>query len=612
MFAIDSGVSSPYVSNLFPRHGEDVRIRIFVSRKVSVVNARLQILRNNRIESFEMSREGDFMSAVVVADCDLLQWWFEVRTAGSRFDEILYMTKDGIQSEVPVFSQCFSLVVGMDDPSWVSKSTCYQIFPDRFCKGDLSLGVKDGDYSFDGAVTHEMKWTDRPLQFEQGHCLDFFNGDLKGIIDRIPYLMELGISCVYLNPIGCSMTTHRYDCTDFFHVDPKLGGDEAFRRLCDALHENGIRIIVDISINHTGTQNKWFQSALKGGKEREYYFFDEEGNAACWQNVPTLPQLNYNSDTLREKIYRGRESVMRKFLMPPYCQDGWRLDVADELGVRPDQYLCQEVWTEVNKAVKETNPNAYLVAEDWQDSTPFLNGHMWDGTMNYLGSSRPLLRWAGEMDRFQLPGWGHVPQQTRPYTGSELRKALQLQLSSLHGQFQYLQFNLLDSHDTFRFHNDKAVFDEDVYLGILCALFLLPGMPSIYYGDEILLEGPTGSVEDSRFPMDWNPERRNCRTFHTVCELGRLRKEHEKVISFGQTSFLSESDDTLVMARYDEQEALVLILNKDPEPKQVVLDFFQEGKQYLDFLSGKEVKGSLHLEPRQSTVLILKKPLSFL
>ena len=90
MFAIDSGVSSPYVSNLFPRHGEDVRIRIFVSRKVSVVNARLQILRNNRIESFEMSREGDFMSAVVVADCDLLQWWFEVRTAGSRFDEILY------------------------------------------------------------------------------------------------------------------------------------------------------------------------------------------------------------------------------------------------------------------------------------------------------------------------------------------------------------------------------------------------------------------------------------------------------------------------------------------------------------------------------------------
>src|SRR5574344_548362 len=149
MFAIDSGVSSPYVSNLFPRHGEDVRIRIFVSRKVSVVNARLQILRNNRIESFEMSREGDFMSAVVVADCDLLQWWFEVRTAGSRFDEILYMTKDGIQSEVPVFSQCFSLVVGMDDPSWVSKSTCYQIFPDRFCKGDLSLGVKDGDYSFD-------------------------------------------------------------------------------------------------------------------------------------------------------------------------------------------------------------------------------------------------------------------------------------------------------------------------------------------------------------------------------------------------------------------------------------------------------------------------------
>jgi len=611
MFDFDSGVSSVYVSSLFPGISEDVRLRIFVSPAIDVVYGHLMVVHDDTVSCIGLSRNGSFMEAVARTDSKPLRWWFEIRyhSKASAEDEVVYYAKDGLQTEVPVWEQCFKLVTGMSSPSWVSSCTCYQIFPDRFCKGDPSLGVKDGDYSYDGAPCRAMKWTDKPLDFQEGRCLDFFNGDFAGIEQRIPYLKKLGISCIYLNPIGCSMTTHRYDCTDYNHIDPKLGGDDGYAHLCHALHENGIRVITDISINHTGTENLWFKSAMAGGMEKDYYFIGGDGKAACWNDVPTLPQLNYNSAKLRDAVYRNEDSVMKKFLKAPYYQDGWRLDVADSVGVRPDQNLCKEVWTEVNANLKKTNPAMYLVAEDWQDPSAFFNGRMWDAAMNYLGCSRPLRRWAGEMDRFQLPAWGHMPEKTRPYSASELRRALELQLSSIPGQFQYLQFNLIDSHDTPRFHSDELVFDEDIYLGMLCAMYMLPGMPSLYYGDEILLEGPVGTVESSRYPMDWNPKRQECRTFRTLEKLGRLRAVHSEVLSGGQTRFFTISDDILGMARYNEEEALVLILSRSCKPSEIALDFFASEKQYTDFFSGQSFVSRLSLAPKQSTVLIVQRPL---
>lgn len=611
---VDSNVSWVYVEPLFPEKGEQVVIRIQTGATDRVHTVRLvsfQLGREKQIVLHKV-RQSPFSlyeGSVKVLD-DPIYWYFMIQAEDRAYS---YSTA-GLKASVPPLRECFSLRPGLQDVPWVGGAICYQIFPDRFKKGGSHTGAIPGEYSFDGGIVTVHSFDEQPLEYESGRCLDFFNGDLAGIEDSLDHFKKLSVDTLYLNPIGRARTTHRYDCTDFFHVDEKLGGDEAFEHLCNTLHAQGMKIIIDISINHTGTEHPWYKKALSDphSEEASYYYFNEDGSVACWQDVPTLPQLNYTSEALRDHIYRAPDSVMRSFLKPPYLQDGWRLDVSSEVGRRGDDQLCEEIWREVRLAVKEENPQAYLVGEDWVDSTPFLQGDMWDATMNYLGSSRPMRSWMGETDRYMTDGWGHQPAKTRPFTGDEFAQALQSHLTGMPGQMLGMQMNLINSHDTPRLYNNTELFNWPLYRGLVRLLYLLPGMPNIYYGEEIALAGPYGTVERARYPMQWDENVWDHDFFALYTELGEMRKTYADTLKRGGWAVVASDEHTLTFARYDAALAIVCILSRAETDVTVTfsnamlcLSTLIEGMKQQVQISTEEVQ--VALAPCESILFVAKR-----
>ena len=326
---------------------------------------------------------------------------------------VYFYTQNGITTYVPDFTYDFVILADYVQPEWVKDAVFYQIFPERFCNGDESNDVQDGEYARDGHPTIKMKsWDDPALTYQEGFCLDFYGGDLQGITRKIPYLKELGVTALYLNPIFTAPSVHKYDCLDYFHVDPHFGGDEALAELSKALHENGMKLILDISINHTGIDHKWFNKDgiwfdksvgaynNPDAPERAYYFFGDNNSYLPWLGVETLPTLNYTSDALREVIYRAEDSVLKKWLKPPYSIDGWRFDVANIMGRKDELQLSHELWPEIRQSIREVNPQAYILAEEWGDCGAYLQGSEWDAPMNYYGCGRVIRQFLGEPDLF--------------------------------------------------------------------------------------------------------------------------------------------------------------------------------------------------------------------
>jgi len=603
----DTGISSLYVNPLFPKVGDKIKISIFVNTELKIKRADFCFLENGFINHLPMNKNESFYEIDFFMKKVDLRWYFNFQYEEDENINTVYITRFGVQTLLPVNNCAFLLKSNLEEPEWVSSSTCYQVFPDRFKKGDETVGAKNNEYEFDGGRVKVMNWEDPPLNFKEGHCLDFYNGDLKGIEDSIEHFKELGINAVYLNPIASSLTTHRYDCIDFFNVDEKLGGNEAYKRMIETLHKNGIKVITDISINHTGSQNPWFLDAKQNGKFSEFYYRKEDGSYEFWNNVNTLPQLNYSSDKLRDLIYRGENSVMRKFLKKDFGQDGWRLDVANQVGVFKEDNFCKEVWSEVREAVREENSQTYLVGEDWEDSSEFLQGDIWDATMNYVGSGRIIRRWAGERDCFQRSYGEFEPSKERPFTGKELSDNLDQVFDSMLQQMIYFQFNLIDSHDTSRLHNNQKIFDFNIYSGCIMLLYLIPGMPSVYYGDEIGLEGKVDSIENSRYPMVWDKNKWNKDFYILYKNLGKLRNENKNLFSFGQYKTLNNSENSMTFARYNKEKAIVLMLNRNNKESIITIDSFVSNA-YYDYFTGEKGNLKVVLPPKTSKIIVIDKP----
>ncbi len=606
--------SDVFVSPLFPKSGEMTEFSAVFSSEPD-----LAILRADNddglLSSYEMKKAGFFngypvyrASAPITITGEIFRFFFAFIKDGKSF----YYSRKGITRNTPKQSDRFQIIPSLDAPTWVAASTCYQIFPDRFCRGDMSLGAREGEYEFDGGRVTTPSFSDVPRPFSESRCLDFYNGDIPGIIEKLPYLRDLGVTALYINPIFDSMTVHRYDTVDFFHVDPKLGGDESYAELIAKAHELNIKIILDISINHTGTEAVWYKKAVadKDSEERGYYYFSD-GEARCWQGVRTLPQLNYNSERLRERIYKSRDSVMQKFLLPPFSQDGWRLDVAPELGRAGSDQMTKEVWREVRKSLKAIKKDLYLVGEDWDDSMEYMKGDTWDATMNYYGSSRPLRSWMGERDRFLTAGWGHDPQREIRWNGWETAAALLDAITSVPDQNAFFQMNLLDSHDTPRLHNDRAVFNKNIYIGCVIAYFTLPGMPSIYYGDENLIDGEMGSVEASRYPMCWDESKWDMDVHEAYRFMAELRKQ--SFMPFAATRIEAIDEDAFVIERISSAKAAVAVINKCPRRRSVAIDLFALPSGDASVWFGKaeamlsDGKLEVMLEAESSALIILNE-----
>ena len=580
--SVHSDGTAAFVSNPAPKLFETVTVRIRMYEDAPVKYVFLRYVPNGAERLLEMhtaKKEHGFVYYEVPLQINenRVQYQFYLVCE----DVVYFYTQKEITTYVPDQTYDFVLLADYVQPEWVKEAVFYQIFPERFCNGDPSNDVKTGEYSQSGFPTIAMdSWDAKPLTYQEGHCLDFYGGDLQGVKEKIPYLKELGVTAVYLNPIFIAPSVHKYDCLDYFHVDPHFGGDEALAELSAALHENGMKLILDISINHTGIDHKWFNrdgiwfdksvGAYNNpdSKERGYYFFGQNNTYHGWFGVETLPTLNYTSESLREVIYRAEDSVLKKWLKPPYSIDGWRFDVADVFARNDAVQLDHELWPEIRKSIRDVNPQAYILAEHWRDCAEYMQGDEWDSPMNYYGCGRVIRQFLGEPDLFMARNeiLASVPYKM---TAQDVKNRVMEHLAKLPYALWENQFYLFDSHDVSRLHNNPKVHPEE-YRGAVIFQFLLTGAASIYYGDEAGIDGVIDSNEGCRYPMPWDSNFKDTEVFKLNQTMARLKAEH-KALSHGGMKFLYAEGNVVAIARFWENEVFVGVISTEDKDVKIRL-----------------------------------------
>ena len=580
--SIYSDGTADFVSNPSPKLYEEVKVRIRMYEDAPVEHVLLRYTPNGAdrvIEAYTVKKENGlvYYEVPLVMTEKRIQYHFYLVCK----DVVYFYTQKDITTYLPDHTYDFVLLTDYIQPEWVKKAVFYQIFPERFCNGNEANDVQDGEYSQDGHPTIKMKnWEDKALTYEEGFCLDFYGGDLQGIAEKIPYLKELGVTAVYLNPIFTAPSVHKYDCLDYFHVDPHFGGDEALAELSEKLHANGMKLILDISINHTGMAHKWFNRDgiyfdksvgaynNPGSKERNFYFFNEDNTYHGWFGIDSLPTLNYLSEDLRDVIYRAEDSVLKKWLKPPYNIDGWRFDVADVFARNNEVQLADELWPEIRNSIKEVNDQAYILAEDWGDCAHYMQGKEWDSPMNYYGCGRVIRQFLGEPDlvmgRTEL--LRNIPYKM---TAEDVKGRVMEHLAKLPYVMWENQFNLFDSHDVSRLHNNPKVHPEE-YRGAIIFQFILTGAASIYYGDEAGIDGVLDTNEGCRYPMPWSKDFKNTEIFRLYQTMAHTKKEH-KALSEGGMKFLYAEGNVVAIARFCEEEAFVAVISTGEQEEKIRL-----------------------------------------
>jgi len=483
-------------------------------------------------------------------------------------------------------------------PDWVRDAVFYQIFPDRFARGRNS---------FNQNMKFES-WDSPP------NAYGFKGGDLYGVIDHLDYLQDLGINAIYFNPITASASNHRYHTYDYFHIDPLLGGDEAFRALLDAAHKIGIRIVMDGVFNHASRGFWQFHHVLENGSGSpfvDWFYFDpdrlnrlknwgaypgeKEQRALnrgigsfkaigydAWWNLPALPKFNTNYPAVREFLFRAAEHWIN------FGADGWRLDVAAEID--DDSF-----WQEFRRRVKAANPEAYIVAEIWQEARRWLQGDQFDATMNYLVSAALM----GLLVKDRIPAYayqiGGMQKVLRPYTAAEFGDRIEYLLGLYQPEINYVQLNLLDSHDTARFLT-VAGGDEAALRLAYFFLFTYIGAPCIYYGDEIGIDG--GPDPECRKSFNWDEKTWNHGLRSYLKELAQLRKA-EVALRRGTYQRVYSDADVLVYLRKHEKDTLLVVMNTSDNEQHPVIDMANFG---VDHAGLKGLFGSTSATVKDSKI----------
>lgn len=582
--SVYSDSTKNYVSNPYPKKNEKITISIRMKKneEIKQVFLRYREFGIEQLRLMDKEEKGSF-----------LYYSKEIEIRESRFgyqfylvtdEKIYYYTQYRITDYIPDESRDFMILADYKASQWVKNTVFYQIFPERFYNGNPQISVKEGEYSYQGYETIAVKEWDTPAKsYEEGHNVDFYGGDLEGIIQKLDYLQELGVNAVYLNPIFLSPSIHKYDSLDYFKIDPHFGGEKALEKLCTEVHKRNMKIILDISINHTSSEAAWFNKSgefydltmgayhNKDSAEREYYFWDDNKEYDTWCGVKTMPKLNYASQKLRDIIYREENSVLKKWLKEPYQIDGWRFDVAECLARNEVVDVHGEVLEELRKHLKNENEEAFLLAEDWADCSDDLQGDRWDSTMNYYGCTRPVREFVGEQDLF-LARNEELGKKRSKLTARQLASRIKQFYGKLPGVIQLQMFNLLDSHDVIRLYNNEQIDKRDYNTAVII-LFTLPGSVSVYYGDEIALPGRTEHIEYCRYPMDWKWKEREeaVERFHFYQKLIAL-KTNSEALSDGGFQVINEEGYVFSFTRFTEEELIIAICSTDDDNQEVTID----------------------------------------
>lgn len=578
-----------YVSNPYPRKGETIEIKLRIMDNAIVDKVLINYKKLGMVITEEMKLDYtknsmNYYKVSVPCLEDSLRYRFIIVIG----DKLYFYTQQRITEHLPDEAKDFKILVDYDAPTWMKETVFYQIMPDRFYNARPELTVKAEDYRYQGQQPMNMEWGAKPLEYEDAHCMDFYGGDLYGIIEKLDYLQDLGVNGIYLNPIFKSPTMHKYDALDYFEIDPSLGGDEALAALTKEMHKRGMRLVLDISINHTSSSSKWFNKTAEfypkevgafhnpDAPERDYYFINEDGSYHCWLGVETMPTLNYSSEALRKIIYKDEDSVLKKWLKEPYNIDGWRFDVADVMGRIEELDVYHELWRDIYREIKKTKSDAVIIAEEWTDAWEMYDAKQWDSTMNYFQTSRPIREFVGQGDLFLIrdPNLAKVNYKS---SGINLKDRIIQFMDKVPSQVQYQMFNLINSHDVPRIYSDKSL-DMDLYKGAVLTLFGIPGAVNIYYGDEKHLDGWVETVEGCRYSMDWSEDlpAEKQEIFDLYRMLARL-KSSEIALQDGGFKVVQAEEDLFAFSRFSEDEVYLFIWNRMVEASSMTVDLSQFG-----------------------------------
>lgn len=625
-FAVFSDETENFVSPYAPKSGDTVTFKIRTKKKdferVSIcfddITYPMVSTKPKQKEKFEF-----FTTTVNVLKSSTYYYVLETKN-GSKH----YFNKYGFVDELnPDFN--FRIVTDFKVPLWARGAVMYQIFVDRFYNGDITNDVETNEYMYRGKawvngrdvdvkeyVEKVDDWYEHPLVKDNTR---FYGGDLRGVIDKLDYLEDLGVDVIYFNPLFVSPSNHKYDTQDYDYVDPHFGviindaekvltkdstsnkesekyitrvtnfenleaSNELLRTVIDEAHKRGMKVILDGVFNHCGSFNKWldreqiyegeegYESGAFTSKDSPYHdffkFYEDKWpnnlNYDRWWGFEELPKLNYEeSEKLREYVMR----IARKWVSAPYNADGWRLDVAADLGFSRE--FNHEFWKEFRRNVKEANPEAIILAEHYEDAYDWLCGDEWDTIMNYNAFMEPL--------SFLLTGMEkHSDSSSPEMFGDTTRfcETMKWFQGRMPIQSVEVSMNELSNHDHSRFmtRTNRSVgrintrgasgassgINKGIYKEATVFQMTWPGAPTIYYGDEA---GVTGWTDpDSRRPYPWGREDRELIEFTKA--IIKIHKEHQ-ALKTGSIMYLVKDYNLLCYGRFNDEEKMIVLINNN-------------------------------------------------
>ncbi|MDO4166805.1 MAG: glycoside hydrolase family 13 protein [Eubacteriales bacterium] len=591
--------------------------------------------KRNLMTKVSNDRFFDYYEHTVQLGAKRVEYYFEVHSG----QMVCYYNSVGVCSTVENYYN-FSITPSFKTPDWAKGAIFYQIYVDRFYNGDRSNDVEKDEYFYIGEGTDRVTdWNKYPASMG---VREFYGGDIAGVMQKLDYLQDLGVEAIYLNPIFVSPSNHKYDIQDYDYVDPHFGRivkdegellerDEAGNLKCDPEHPNknatryicrvtdkenleasnalfaefveevhrrGMKVILDGVFNHCGSFNKWLdreciyenaegyeKGAFVAGDSpyRNFFKFREEAwpynpHYDGWWGHDTLPKLNYEESP---ELFNYIMQIGRKWVSPPYNVDGWRLDVAADLG-QTGEYN-HYFWKEFRRNVKEANPNAIVLAEHYGDPTDWLQGDQWDTVMNYDAFMEPLTWFLTGVEKHSDEYRGDLLGNADAFFGSMRHYMTRFNTQSLQ-----VAMNELSNHDHSRFltrtnHEVGRVATrgpEAANQGIDKSLFRLavliqmtwPGAPTIYYGDEAGLCGWTDP--DNRRTYPWGHEDHELIQYHK--ELIRIHKDYQ-ALKTGSVLFLNGEYQLITYGRFDEQDKIVVAVNMSLETRQVDIPVWRLG-----------------------------------
>ena len=498
-------------------------------------------------------------------------WWRASVTAGNpctlyRFllsgRSYRWLNAAGLHSRDVTDAGDFKLLAGHHPPSWIPDSIAYQIFPDRFARGVADRPAPGW------AIPQE--WDDPVIGRGAEAPLQWYGGDLPGIEAHLDHLQRLHADVLYLTPIFPGWSNHRYNARTFDEVDPDLGGDDAMRSLVSAAHDRGIRVVGDLTANHTGSTHEWFRAAQADAASTEadlYLFKQHPHRYVMWLTEPLLPKLNWRSAELRRRFADGPASVVGRWLADRDGFDGWRIDVANMTGRHDEVDLTHEVARLIRATVSATDPTAWLVAEHVHDAGRDLQlPDGWHGTMNYAGFTRPVWTWLGDPPA-DLDWFFSQPVRPPQLPGQAIVDVIREVGSQLPWRALVHSMNSLDSHDTARFRTYAGGREagRERHLAAAALLFTLPGVPSVFAGQELGMEGVNG--EDSRRPIPWHrPESWDAPTLAAYETYTGVRAS-SLALRHGGLRWLSVSDDAMTFIRESGGERVLVHVARSAHPR---------------------------------------------